>query len=274
MKRSRWICAAAAACLLLFALGCGSDGATAEKPAPKEAPAPPPVIETVKKEVPKGIPVLMYHMIGEIPDNPAVLSEKNFRQQLDLIKREGFHPISLEELHAYMTKKAPVPVKPVVLTFDDGYPDTYSIVMPLMKEYGFKATVFIPSEEVGKRLTWDQIREMKASGMDIYSHSYNHRRLTEWGGRQEQYEEIMKGQAAMKKELGIDNDMYCYPYGMYDENSFAALEEAGIKIAVTMDPGWANYGENPLAVERIWIGNPVDIDNFRQRITTEQYDQR
>lgn len=272
MKKSPWIYGIIGLGMLLLTMGCGQTGNTAEQAA---VPTPKPAVETVQKEVPpKGIPVLMYHMIGEIPDNPAVLSEQHFRQQLELLKKEGFHPISLTELYDYMKNNAAVPTKPVVLTFDDGYPDTYSIVMPLMKEYGFKATVFIPADEVGKRLTWDQIREMKANGLDIYSHSYHHRPLTDWGNAKQQYEEIEKGQSALKKELHLDNDMYCYPYGVYDDDSFKALQQAGIKIAVTMDPGWAHYGDNTLAVQRIWIGNPVDIDNFRQRITTEHYDQR
>ena len=66
-----------------------------------------------------------------------------------------------------------MPEKPVVLTFDDGYADTYSIVYPIMKEYGFPATVFINPGDVGTRLTWDQVREMHKNGITISNHGSN-----------------------------------------------------------------------------------------------------
>ena len=52
------------------------------------------------------------------------------------------------------------------------------------------------------------------------------------------------------------------------------MKKHGIKLAVTMNPGWAKRGDNPYAVNRIWIGNAVDIENFKQRVTTEQYEER
>jgi peptidoglycan/xylan/chitin deacetylase (PgdA/CDA1 family) len=250
--------------------GCGAD--TSQKAAEKPAAAPEKQVEMV---VPKGIPVLMYHMIGDVKDNDAVLTEANFRAQMKFLKDNDFHPISMQQLYDYMVNKKAVPIRPVVITFDDGYPDTYSIVMPIMKEYGFKCTVFIPTYDAdqGTRLRWDQIKEMKNSGMDICSHGYRHERMPNMSAAALDAE-ISKAQAELKEQLGVQNEFFCYPYGGNSPAAEAALKKAGIKLAVTMNPGWANYGENPYAVERIWIGNAVDIANFKQRVTTEQYDQR
>ena len=120
----------------------------------------------------KGIPVLMYHMIGDIEDNDAVLKESHLREQMKFLKDNGFHPLTLDQLYEYVMFNKPVPEKPVVITFDDGYADTYSIVTPLMKEYGFACTVFIPTYDAdqGTRLSWNQIKEMQASGMTIAGH--------------------------------------------------------------------------------------------------------
>lgn len=271
--RTRWLYSVAVAILVCGMIaGCGK-AETAGQPTTTESKAAV-AKSTVPMAVPKGVPVLMYHMIGPDKDNGAVLSEENFRAQMKLLKDEGFHTISLTELYDYMVNNIELPVKPVVLTFDDGYKDTRTIVAPLLKEYGFKGTAFIPTEEVGKRLTWGEIKEMKELGMDIYSHSYHHKALTEVGNFNAQLQEIKKSQQDLKDQLGIINDMYCYPYGAHNSDSVKALQESGIKAAVTMDPGWANYGKNPLLIQRVWIGNPVDINNFRQRVTTEQYESR
>ncbi|WP_245527253.1 polysaccharide deacetylase family protein [Anaeroglobus geminatus] len=129
----------------------------------------------------QGIPVLMYHMIGDAEDNDAVLKESHLRAQMKFLKDNDFHPITMEQLYEYIVFNKPVPVNPVVITFDDGYPDTYSVVMPLMKEFGFACTVFIPTYDAdqGTRLTWRQIKEMQASGMTIAGHGYHHERLAE-----------------------------------------------------------------------------------------------
>lgn len=260
-------------CLSLLA-GCG----TTQKET-KETAKPAAAEKQVEMAVPKnGIPVLMYHMIGVDPADPhnqACLTEENFRKQMKFLKDNDFHPITMEQLYEYMVHNKPVPVRPVVLTFDDGYPDTYTIVMPVMKEYGFACTVFIPTYDADQstRLNWQQIKEMKAAGMDIASHSYHHARINEMDGSAFDTE-IKKSQAELKNQLGITNEFYCYPYGGYTPAVGKVLKKYGIKLAVTMDPGWAKYGDNPYAVKRIWIGNEVDIDNFKQRITTEKYEQR
>ena len=260
-------------CLALLA-GCGFTGEQKQETAAAPEPA-----KQVEMAVPKnGVPVLMYHMIGVDPADPhnqACLTEENFRKQMKFLKDNDFHPITMEQLYEYMAYNKPVLVRPVVLTFDDGYPDTYSIVMPVMKEYGFACTVFIPTYDADQstRLTWQQIKEIQAAGMEIASRGYHHERVNEMGGNTLEAE-IQKSQAELKEHLGITNEYFCYPYGGYNPAAAKVLKQFGIKLAFTMDPGWAKYGDNPYAVKRIWIGNEVDIDNFRQRVTTEKYEQR
>ena len=265
------IACAALLCGALLA-GCGSNAATDDKSSSTTAPVAEKQVEMV---VPQGIPVLMYHMIGDVKDNDAVLSEAHFREQMKFLKDNDFHPITLQQLYDYMVNHKPVPVRPVVLTFDDGYKDTYTIVMPVMKEYGFKCTVFVPTYDAdqGVRLNWNEIKEMQASGMDIASHGYHHNRLNEMNGNTLS-DEISKSQQELQQQLGIKNEFFCYPYGGDNPAAEAALKKAGIKLAFTMNSGWANYGENPYAVERIWIGNAVELANFKERVTTEHYGQR
>ena len=148
---------------------------------------------------PTGIPVLMYHKVGDDKDNDAVIREDLFREQMKFLKDNGYNPLTMDQLYDYVVNGAAVPEKPVVLTFDDGYADTYSIVYPIMKEYGFPATVFINPGDVGTRLTWDQVREMHKNGITISNHGFQHIEMGQLS-EAKQIENITKAQEALAKE--------------------------------------------------------------------------
>ena len=227
----------------------------------------------VEYKVPDGVSVLMYHMIGSDKNNSAVMTAENLRRQLNYLKNNGYHPITLDELYAYVTQGAPLPDKPVCLTFDDGYADSYTIVYPMMKEFHYPWTLFIITGQVGQqnRVTWDQLREMAASHtMTIASHTYSHPKLHEISYAQKK-EEIQKAQADIKRELGWDNVWFCYPYGSYDQETEDILKSAGIKMAVTSDGGRVRTGNRPYELKRIWIGNEVTNDRLKERLTKDNY---
>lgn len=227
----------------------------------------------VKYSVPSGVSILMYHMIGNIKNNAAVMTADNLRWQMQYLKDNGFHPITMEELHAYVTKGAPLPEKPVCITFDDGYEDNYTIVYPMMKEYGFPWTFFVITGQVGQanRVTWDQLREMAASRtVTISNHTVTHPKLHNLPSA-EKKAEIVNSQAALKKELGIDNVWFCYPYGDYDQEVEQYVKEAGIKLAVTTDSGRVKVGSYPYELKRVWIGNEVNKAHYAERLTKDDY---
>ena len=230
-----------------------------------------PSVKEVTMVHPSGIPVLMYHKIGDDKDNDAVIREDLFRQQMKFLKDNGYHPLTMNQLYDYVVNGAAVPEKPVVLTFDDGYADTYSIVYPLMKEYGFAATVFVNPGDVGTRLTWEQLKEMKDNGITISNHGFQHVEMGQLS-KAAQMENIQKAQQALADKLGItDNPWFCYPYGDKNKDTDAATKDSGIKMAMAMKSGWAHTGDNPYNILRVWVGNAVDIKHFEERISTEHY---
>ena len=251
--------------LTMVLAGCGL---LSQKTEPTSS-APP--VKEVKMVHPSGIPVLMYHKIGDDKDNDAVIREDLFREQMKFLKDNGYNPLTMDQLYDYVVNGAAVPEKPVVLTFDDGYADTYSIVYPIMKEYGFAATVFINPGDVGTRLTWDQIREMHKNGITISNHGFQHIEMGQLS-EAKQIENITKAQEALAKEVGIkDNPWFCYPYGDKNEFTDAATKKAGIKMSMAMKSGWAHTGDNPYNILRVWVGNAVDIKHFEERISTEHF---
>ena len=281
---SRWKCflmGVAAAVCLLGVSACGAAEKAAEsKPASVTVSATTPVGEAVavrgrdvKIEPAEGVSVLMYHMIGDIPDNGAVLTEEHFRAQLELIRKNGFHPITMNELYAYVTEGASLPEKPLCITFDDGYADNYSVVYPLMKEYGYPWTVFVITGDVGKpgRMTWDELSEMAESRqVTIASHTATHPKLAEISAEAARAD-ILAAQKALKEHLGIENRWLAFPYGSYDAEVIDIAKSLGIQMVVTSDSGRVHTGDNPYALRRAWIGNEVSVGNYEERLTRDDY---
>lgn len=227
----------------------------------------------ISYSVPHGVPILMYHMIGNIKNNAAVMTADNFRWQMQYLKDNGYHPVTMQELYDYVTKGAPLPDKPICITFDDGYEDNYTVVYPIMKEYNFPWTIFVITGQVGtaNRVTWDQLRDMKASHMvTIGNHTVSHPKMHELS-QEEKQQEITRSQAALKQELGLDNPWFCYPYGDYDEQIESMLKAAGIQMAVTTDAGRVRVGSYPFELKRVWIGNEVNKARFIERLNKDNY---
>lgn len=291
---SKWKKAAALSAVSLLALsafaltGCGGQGgekAASSQPVAASEQAPDPNLKPgvavvhraadVKYSVPEGVSVLMYHMIGDEQGNAAVMTEANLRIQMNYLRDHGYHPITMQELYDYVTKGAPLPEKPVCITFDDGYLDSYTIVYPLMKEYGFPWTLFLITDDVGKpynRMTWDQLKEMANShAVTIASHTLSHPKLHNLATRAEKEKEIVEANKALKYQLGIDNVWLAYPYGDYDDEVIDICKKAGIKMAVTTDAGRVHVGSFPYDLKRAYIGNDISIARFSERLNKDNY---
>lgn len=230
---------------------------------------------SVPYSVPEGVSVLMYHMIGDIQNNAAVMTEANLRLQMNYLRDHGYHPITMQELYDYITKGAPLPEKPICITFDDGYLDSYTIVYPLMKEYGFPWTLFLITDDVGKpynRMTWDQLKEMADSHtVTIANHTLSHPKLHNLATAKEKEKEIVEANEALKYHLGIDNAWLAYPYGDYDDQVVEICKKAGIKMAVTTDSGRVHVGSYPYELKRVYVGNDISLARFSERLNKDNY---
>lgn len=289
MEKAAALSAVTLLALSAFALtGCGGQGGekvASSQPAAASAQAPDSNLKPgvavvhraadVKYSVPEGVSVLMYHMIGNEPGNAAIMTEANLRIQMNYLRDHGYHPITMQELYDYVTKGAPLPEKPVCITFDDGYLDSYTIVYPLMKEYGFPWTLFLITDDVGKpynRMTWDQLREMANSHtVTIANHTLSHPKLHNLATRAEKEKEIVEANKALKYQLGIDNVWLAYPYGDYDDEVIDICKKAGIKMAVTTDAGRVHVGSFPYDLKRAYIGNDISIARFSERLNKDNY---
>lgn len=168
----------------------------------------------------RGFVALMYHHIGILTDPndeqfPFTLSPQMFEKQLLFLKQNGYEIASEHDiLHARQTGHTHL-AKPVLLTFDDGYEDNYTALFPLLQKYQAHALIFLITDKIGTPgyLTWEQIKEMKESGLVAFgSHTCSHRRLRSLPD-EEIVREITKSKQILEEKLGAPVVSFCYPFG-------------------------------------------------------------
>jgi peptidoglycan/xylan/chitin deacetylase (PgdA/CDA1 family) len=215
-----------------------------------------------------GVPILCYHSISESKDNELLLSPEKFKSQLKYLKDNGYTPITMDELYNFLKNNKSIPEKSVVITFDDGYRDNYTTAFPILKEFGFKATVYVISNFVENDLymTKAQIKEMSDWGIDIESHTDNHEDLSKLTLDQ-QYETMKKSKEQLETILSKKVDYIAYPFGKFNVNTRKVAEKAGYKLGFSLAGGLADKGDNAYNIDRLYISNNYTIDEFITKLT-------
>lgn len=214
------------------------------------------------------IPVLMYHEIGDGP-NELYVSEKSFAAQLDLLKSHGYQSITLDQLYDALQGKGTLPAHPVVFSFDDGYASAYQTAFPLLKQHGFTGVFFIYTRGVGTadRVTWDELREMQAQGMEIESHTMSHLDLPSLAGwPQRLRDETAGARAILQAQLGTSVEYFCYPAGRYNAAVIQAVKDAGYKAALTTKPGYADPSQSPYEWRRVRVNRSDSLATFAAKL--------
>jgi peptidoglycan/xylan/chitin deacetylase (PgdA/CDA1 family) len=244
------------------------------EPAPAEAippTAPPPPAPTVAlAPTPDGtvrtarVPILMYHYLSEPPpgaDRVRVdlsVTPGQFAAHLDAMQQAGYTPISLYSLLAHLTEGAPLPEKPVILTFDDGYRDNYENAFPLLKARGMTATFFVVTDFVDSQLpeyvTWDMVREMYAGGMSIESHGRNHVSLAN-KDRDYLIWQALGSLETIQHELGVRPYFVSYPAGDFDPLTIEVFQSANYWAGLTTAQGATHQSDDLFRLQRVRIRN-------------------
>ena len=221
----------------------------------------------------KGIPILMYHSIGFEQGNLAKVTKDNFKEQMKYLKDNGYVTLTLNDAYDFFISNKPVPEKSIVLTFDDGYEDNYVEVLPIIKEFKFKATIFVITDLVDKNpdyMTSVQLKEMQDNGFDIESHTTNHENLKE-SSYEKQVKSLQDSKASLEKTLGKKIEYLAYPYGEYSNETLNAVTQVGYKMAVGTAGRWSDKGDGILTLDRVFISGAASLDIFIERITNPNY---
>ena len=212
--------------------------------------------------------VLNYHKIDNTFISLAVRPD-DFEAQRKYLSENGYHTISPDELYDSLAGTGELPENPVLITFDDGYVDNYTNAYPILKKYGFKATIFVITSFLGKDknyMTWDQARELDANGISIESHTVDHKSMTDLTDEQLRME-LVESKKKAEKELGHPVEYMAYPTGTYNLHIAEMVKEAGYKAAFTIKYGNVDKASNIYALERVPIFHTEDTNkDFLERI--------
>lgn len=186
--------------------------------------------------------------------------------------RSGYQPITLRDLIYHLTLGTPLPEKPIILTFDDGYEDNYTNAYPLLKKYGFVGTFFIVTEPVDKGrdgyMSWAQIEIMSTGGMEMGSHSYTHPDLS---GKSVDYIvwQALGSKEAIEARIQQPVRFFSYPSGGYDEQVVNVLHSANFWGAVTTEAGTYQSSRGPFKLQRIRIRGNDNLDTFTLKLNLD-----
>jgi len=214
------------------------------------------------------VTVLNYHKVDDTKIALSI-SPADFEQQMLYLQENGYTAISPDELLANLKEGIPLPEKPVLITFDDGYEDNYKNAFPILQKFGYKATIFVITDFLScnpNYLTWDQAREMQASGITIASHTMQHKSLTALSD-EEIRAELCGSKAALEYQLKIKNAYFAYPTGTYNAHIMKLVEETGYKGAFTIKYGNVDAASCPFALERVPVfRTDKTFASFKRRI--------
>lgn len=238
---------------------------------------------------PAHIPVLMYH---KIPDQPlsgrhqTFVTKDNFARHLAFFQKQKLTPITFAQYLEYGTGKRPLkqfPANPVILTFDDGYLDNYTNLLPLMQQAGWPGVLYLLGDTTIDHNCWDvaegerrdelmspeQRKAFVAAGWEIGAHSMTHRHLDRLP-EHEVLHEIQESKRRLEADLGIEVVSFAYPYGSYDEKTKAAARQAGFAFGIATDTGGMHLEEDRFAIFRVNIF-PHDDENSLWKKTSAWY---
>jgi peptidoglycan/xylan/chitin deacetylase (PgdA/CDA1 family) len=223
------------------------------------------------------VPILCYHRFAQ-QRRKLVVAKADFEQQMEYLARNGYRVITMKELVAFLEGKEALPKKSVVVTIDDGYRSTYEIAFPVLKKYGFPATVYLYSDFVGAgdALTWPQMQEMAASGLiDIQPHSKTHSNLTlrQPGESAADYRDRIRREvdvpsAVINDRLGRLPYSYAFPYGDVNDAVVEQLQKTGVRLGMTVTPGGNPSYAYPYMLKRTMIFGNEDLDAFKAKLVT------
>lgn len=223
------------------------------------------------------VPVFMYHdVLIERPKKGGVyfdVTVEDFEKQMALAAAEGFVTITLDELYEHLTTGKTVPTKCMVLTFDDNYQGVMDNAIPVLRKYGFKASVFVHTKYVGNvtqgrpKMTYETLKSLLDEGIiQVEGHTVTHPADMKLLTEDQQRYELEQSKKDLESNLGIKVDYLAYPVGMNDETTRRLTKELGYKMAFTMKAEFAEGSPD------IWRVNRFEQSKFEKVIEQTKED--
>ncbi|MFA9388707.1 MAG: polysaccharide deacetylase family protein [Prolixibacteraceae bacterium] len=214
----------------------------------------------------------VYHRFGDDRYPSTNISVNDFRNHLNYLKNNNYNVLPLGKAVALLKSGETIPDKTVVLTIDDGYKSFFENGMPLLREFGYQATLFINTKQFGTGdfLSVKEIKQLINEGIEVENHSHSHAYFVNFTPEEiaDTFKnDLIKSQDIFLKHFGYKPTLYAYPYGEYTPQMQTVLKNEGYIAAVAQKSGIISYLNDPYALPRFpAAGNYTNIDGFVKKI--------
>jgi peptidoglycan/xylan/chitin deacetylase (PgdA/CDA1 family) len=222
------------------------------------------------------VPVIVYHKFSKRSTDLMTLSEGAFEEQMRFLKENGYRVVSMDAFFDFLDYRTPLPPKSVVITVDDGWRSFYDFAFPILKKYGYPATLFVYTDFISGRrgtLDWGLLAEMSKAGIDIQSHTKTHRYLDRSNSQEsfpEYFEalrkEITEAADQIQRKLNKKVTYLAYPYGETNSLTIALLQKLGYRGAFTVERGSNPFFCHPYRIRRSMIYGNFDLQDFERNL--------
>jgi len=229
----------------------------------------------------KKIPILMYHSIS-YSSNPKFVQFTvplaQFAEQMAYLHAHAYTPMTVTQYRNAAVEQ--LPEKSVILTFDDGIADFFTEALPVLTQYNFPATLYIATafingtcnwlqregESTRPMLTWEQISQIQASGIECGAHSHTHPQLDMLSPSIAQ-NEILTSKRVLEEHLSQEVTSFAYPYGYYTTTTQRFVQAAGYTSACAVKHAMNTVGTHPFALTRLMVKTSTNKEAFAALLT-------
>jgi peptidoglycan/xylan/chitin deacetylase (PgdA/CDA1 family) len=214
------------------------------------------------------VPVLCYHRIRNIlPSDGSNMktysvTPVNFAQQMKVLSDNGFHTILPDQLYEYLVYDEKLPSKPILITFDDGREEQYSLGATEMNKYGFKGVFFIMTVAMNRPgyLTKTEIKNLSANGNSIGAHTWDHHLVTKYDDKDWAIQ-LIKPKNKLETITGTKVNYFAYPSGVWNKTSPPKVKNCGYQMAFILST--KRDLENPLyTIRRLIVGGSMSSNEM------------
>jgi peptidoglycan/xylan/chitin deacetylase (PgdA/CDA1 family) len=212
---------------------------------------------------PEPIPMLLYHSISDTPSrwiSPLTVSPAAFARHLDLIADSGRAVVTVSELLRGLDGRRPMPRRPIVITFDDGFADNLTVAAPLLAARDMVATVYLTTGALGgaspggdRMLGWPQVAELAAAGHEVGAHTHRHPELDLVSAAFAR-QEITRCKHAIEDRLGAPVESFAYPFGYSSPMVRDLVAEAGYGSACSVKNALTSTAPPRFQIPRLAVG--------------------